>query len=302
MGTKPQVLNLLPVNISGDREQPRPSFKRQHVRPGAQSGWLPPLLRCGCRGLYMHRATEAAQLQQEAALFPVEGMSDLRSGDMKPFVHGHTAGRRQLTPQATLLTPAPLCLSRTWAAPGRHAPRTPHFHGRCPRHTLAAFPQDLRGHHTLLPPGTQLSKRARCTHTSGEPMAVTVYCAFHTAHGLALPPAASSGLPLVTSSHHRSCAGASCTVKAAGAEGPDGSPSEMPSVAPTGTGRGPVSTGLPLPLAGPCAEGRKENGDRSRCGPTMTATAVYHSENRQLCLPTPAAITSPYCRLPQVFI
>lgn len=30
---KPQVPNLLPVSISGDRDPPRPGFEPQHLRP-----------------------------------------------------------------------------------------------------------------------------------------------------------------------------------------------------------------------------------------------------------------------------
>lgn len=158
-------------------------------------------------------------------------MSDLGSGDTQ------LAGSSRL--HRPHRQPPRSCLSLTRAAQGRHAPGTPHFHGRCPLRPRRS-PTGPCGHCTLLPPCTQLSKRVCCTHTTGDWMAITVYRACNAAHGPALPRAASPGSPLVTSFHRRSCFGASCKVEATGTRGPTGArPKRPPSGTCTDMGPGP---------------------------------------------------------------
>lgn len=47
---KPQVPNLLPVSISGDRDPPRPGFKPQHLRPTGPCAALYTLHACQLHG------------------------------------------------------------------------------------------------------------------------------------------------------------------------------------------------------------------------------------------------------------
>lgn len=166
-------------------------------------------------------------------------MSDLGSEDMKSFVCGHTAGRKQLTPQATPLTTVQRPVHNV-GCPGMPRPRDSSFPRPMSPSDPGGIPTGHCGHCTLFPPCTQLSTCVCCTHTTGDWMAIIVQCACNTAHGLVLPQAALPGSFLVTSFHRRSCFGAACKVKPRVQRGPTGAcPKRPPSGTCPGTGPGP---------------------------------------------------------------
>lgn len=229
----------------------------------------------------------------------MDGMSDVGPGDMKSFVCGHTAGRKQQTPQAPPLTTA-LRPVRNTGCPRMPRPRDSSFPWPMSPSDPGGIPTGPCGHSTLLPPCTQLSTRVCCTHTTGDRMAITVHCACNTAHGPALSHAASPGLLLVTSFHRRSCFSTACKVKATGAERPNGSPSKTP-----------TQQHLPEPGPGAMCPHRSLCPSWSRAEvrneATGTGTALpleprlFTSENSSVCQRQPPS-RLPTAGSPQVFI